>query len=59
MRTARQLMKVASVNNIPIDGLYMTGQNALAPGVMGSILGSLNVVRKIIGAERFAKDIKW
>jgi phytoene dehydrogenase-like protein len=59
MRTARQLLKVASVNNIPIGGLYMTGQNALAPGVMGSILGSFNVVRKIVGAQRFIKDIKW
>lgn len=59
MRSVRQLLKVASVNNIPISGLFLAGQNALAPGVLGSILGSFNVVKQIIGAERFGQTIKW
>jgi all-trans-retinol 13,14-reductase len=59
MRSSRQLLKAISLNNIPIQGLSLAGQNALAPGVMGSILGSFNAARQIIGAERFAQEIKW
>jgi phytoene dehydrogenase-like protein len=59
MRSAQQLLKVVSLNNIPIPGLCLAGQNALAPGVLGSIMGSFNAARQIIGAERFAQEIKW
>ena len=53
LRSSGQLLKAATINNIPIGGLCLAGQNALAPGVMGSILGSFNAVRQIIGRERF------
>jgi phytoene dehydrogenase-like protein len=59
MRSARQLLKVASINNIPISGLFLAGQNALAPGVLGSILGAFNLLEQIIGVERFNQTIKW
>jgi phytoene dehydrogenase-like protein len=59
MRSSQQLLKVASLNNIPVPGLCLAGQNALAPGVLGSILGSFNAARQIIGAERFVQEIKW
>lgn len=59
MRSSRQLMKITSVTKMPIGGLYLTGQNALAPGVMGGILGSFDVTRKIIGTSRFVQDIKY
>ena len=42
----------------PIPGLYLAGQNAMAPGVLGSILGSFEAVRRIVGQERFAAEIK-
>jgi phytoene dehydrogenase-like protein len=57
MRTSSQLLKIASLNNFPVTGLYLAGQNAVAPGVLGSILGSFNAVRKIIGPERFNQEI--
>jgi phytoene dehydrogenase-like protein len=59
MRSSHQLLKAISLNNIPIPGLCLAGQNALAPGVLGSIMGSFNAARQIIGAERFAQEIKW
>jgi all-trans-retinol 13,14-reductase len=59
MRSSRQLLKAISLNNIPIQGLSLAGQNALAPGVLGSIMGSFNAARQIISAERFAQEIKW
>ena len=59
MRSSRQLLKAISLNNIPIAGLSLAGQNAVAPGVMGCLLGSFNAVRQITGAERFIKEINW
>ncbi len=58
MRSASQLLKIASLNNVPIPGLYLAGQNAIAPGVLGSILGSFDAVKRIIGTERFVQEIK-
>ena len=55
LRSSRQLLKLATLLNLPIDGLCLAGQNALAPGVMGSILGSFAAVRQIIGPSRFAE----
>jgi all-trans-retinol 13,14-reductase len=59
MRSSRQLLKVASLNNLPVAGLYLAGQNAVAPGVMGCLLGSFNTARQITGAERFIQGIKF
>jgi hypothetical protein len=59
LRSSRQLLKVATLNNIPIPGLFLAGQNALAPGVLGSILGSFNAAKQIAGTERFTREIKW
>lgn len=58
MRSQAQLLKIASLNNIPLAGLYLAGQNALAPGVLGSILGSFNAARLVAGAERFMRELK-
>jgi len=55
MRSSRQLLRAVSLNNVPVGGLYLAGQNALAPGVMGCILGSFNVAGKIIGADTPAR----
>ncbi|MRR16113.1 MAG: NAD(P)/FAD-dependent oxidoreductase [Deltaproteobacteria bacterium] len=54
LRSAGQLLKIASLNHLPIGGLCLAGQNAMAPGVLGSILGSMNAARQIAGDERFA-----
>ncbi|MEE9913383.1 MAG: NAD(P)/FAD-dependent oxidoreductase [Deltaproteobacteria bacterium] len=56
LRCARQLLKIASLNNLPIGGLCLAGQNAMAPGVLGSILGSFSAVRQLAGDERFARE---
>jgi phytoene dehydrogenase-like protein len=59
MRSSGQLLKIASLSKLPISGLFLAGQNAVAPGVLGTILGSFNAVRQIIGVVRFAEEIKW
>lgn len=57
MRSSRQLLKAISLNNIPISGLCLAGQNALAPGVLGSMMGSFNAARQIVGFDRFSREI--
>lgn len=56
LRSARQLLKIASLNNLPVSGLCLAGQNAMAPGLLGSILGSFNAMRKILGDQRFSAN---
>lgn len=58
MRSSSQLLKLASLNNVPLSGLYLAGQNVVAPGVLGCLLGSLDAVRRITGRERLAEEIK-
>jgi phytoene dehydrogenase-like protein len=53
-RSSRQLLRAISLNNVPVGGLYLAGQNALAPGVLGCMLGSFNVARQIMGADTFS-----
>ena len=59
LRSSGQLLKVASLSKLPIPGLFLAGQNAMAPGVLGAVLGSFSVARQIIGAERFTEEIRW
>ena len=56
MRSAAQLLKMASLNSLPVGGLCLAGQNAVAPGVMGSLLGSFSAVKKLIGHRRFIEE---
>ncbi|HVO64912.1 MAG TPA: NAD(P)/FAD-dependent oxidoreductase [Syntrophales bacterium] len=57
LRSTRQLMKTASLRRTSIGGLFLAGQNSLAPGIMGTMLGSFQTVRNIIGYERFTREI--
>lgn len=56
LRSASQLLKIASLSNLPVSGLCLAGQNAMAPGVLGSMLGSFHAVRKLIGQKRFDEE---
>ncbi|MDQ5984702.1 MAG: hypothetical protein CSYNP_00398 [Syntrophus sp. SKADARSKE-3] len=57
LRSAGQLMKTASLNRPSVKGLYPAGQNRLCPGIMGTMLGSFQAVRQIIGREAFDMDV--
>jgi len=58
MRSTGQLLRIASLTNIPLSGLYLAGQNAVASGILGSMLGSYDAARKIAGAERFEQALQ-
>jgi all-trans-retinol 13,14-reductase len=57
MRSMRQLPVAASLSRVAPAGLYFAGQNALSPGVLGTLLGSLQVARKVLGPDRFASEV--
>jgi all-trans-retinol 13,14-reductase len=57
LRSTRQVMKTAFLKRTLIEGLFLAGQNSLAPGIMGTMLGSFQTVRNIIGYERFSREV--
>jgi hypothetical protein len=57
IRSTRQVMKTAFLKRTLIEGLFLAGQNSLAPGIMGTMLGSFQTVRNIIGHERFSREV--
>ncbi|MCX5818481.1 MAG: hypothetical protein NT047_00990, partial [Deltaproteobacteria bacterium] len=54
MRSARQLPAAAVLHRKLLGGLFFAGQNALAPGILGTVLGSFQAVRQMIGYDHFA-----
>jgi all-trans-retinol 13,14-reductase len=57
MRSMRQLPVAASLHRLAPPGLWFAGQNALSPGVLGTLLGSFQTVRQVIGPDRFASEV--
>lgn len=55
LRSSSQLLATALLNRTSVKGLFLSGQSVMAPGVLGTILGSLSTVKLIIGPERFLK----
>jgi len=53
-RSVQQLPVAASFHRVAIGGLFFAGQNSMAPGILGTVLGSFQTVRQMIGQERFA-----
>jgi len=56
-RSMRQLPLVSSLHRVAPPGLVFAGQNALAPGILGTLMGSLQAVRQMIPPERFAAEV--
>jgi all-trans-retinol 13,14-reductase len=57
MRSTRQLMKSASLKRTSVRGLFLAGQSVLAPGIMGTMMGSFQTVKNIVGQERFNQEL--
>jgi phytoene dehydrogenase-like protein len=57
LRSTGQLLKTATLKRTSIGGLFFAGQNILAPGVMGTTIGSFQAVRNIVGHEKFCRDV--
>jgi all-trans-retinol 13,14-reductase len=57
LRSCEQIFSAALLNRTPVRGLFLAGQSVLAPGVLGTIMGSLATVRFVLGNERFRSEI--
>ena len=57
MRSMRQLPALAALSRLAPAGLVFAGQNALSPGILGTLLGSLQVARQVLGPDRFASEV--
>ncbi len=57
LRSTRQMMKAAFLKRNLLEGLFLAGQNSLAPGIMGTMLGAFQTVRQVIGHERFSREV--
>ncbi len=57
MRSSRQLPAEAVLHRQLLGGLFFAGQNALAPGILGTVLGSFQAVRQMIGQDRFSREV--
>jgi hypothetical protein len=53
----RQLPVLAALSRLGPAGLSFAGQNALSPGILGTLLGSLQVARQVLGPDRFAAEV--
>ena len=58
LRSSDQLLEASILNRISVKGLFLAGQSVMAPGILGTILGSLGTVKLIIGPERYDKMFK-
>lgn len=57
LRSSSQTLVTAILNRTAVKGLYLSGQNVLAPGVIGTIMGSFSTVKLILGPDEFKKTI--
>ena len=57
LRSSSQLLATALLNRTSVKGLFLAGQNVVAPGVIGTIIGSFRTVKTIIGSEQFNKEV--
>ena len=57
MRSVRQLPVAAALHRAPLGGLFFAGQNALAPGILGTVLGSFQAVQQIMGHDSFDRKV--
>ena len=53
LRSSSQMLATALLNRTAVKGLYLAGQNVLAPGIIGTIMGSFSTVKLILGADEF------
>ncbi len=53
LRSSGQMLAAALLNRTAIKGLYLAGQSVLAPGIIGTIMGSFSTIKLILGPKEF------
>ena len=58
LRSSSQILGTALLNRTAVKGLYLAGQNVMAPGIIGTIMGSFSTVKLMLGPGEFKKRIQ-
>lgn len=58
LRSSSQSLSSALLNRTAVKGLSLAGQSVLAPGIIGTIMGSFSTVNLILGADEFRRKIQ-
>ncbi|MBW1636542.1 MAG: NAD(P)/FAD-dependent oxidoreductase [Deltaproteobacteria bacterium] len=59
LRSSSQMLATALLNRTAVKGLYLAGQSVMAPGIIGTIMGSLSTVKLVLGTDEFNRKIKF
>lgn len=59
LRSSSQVLATAMLNRTAVKHLYLSGQNVMAPGVIGTIMGSFSTVKLIVGQQEFIKSVQF
>jgi phytoene dehydrogenase-like protein len=57
-RSSSQMLATALLNRTAVQGLYLAGQNVMAPGIIGTITGSFHTTKLILGAAEFRRQVQ-
>ncbi|MDF1592787.1 MAG: NAD(P)/FAD-dependent oxidoreductase [Desulfobacterales bacterium] len=57
LRSCDQLLSASLLNRSSVEGLFLAGQSVMAPGVIGTVMGSFQTTKFILGPERFREEI--
>ncbi|MDM8537929.1 NAD(P)/FAD-dependent oxidoreductase [Desulfobacterales bacterium HSG17] len=58
LRSCDQLLSGAMLNRTSVKGMFLAGQSVMAPGVIGTIMGSFHTARFMMGNEMFKKHYR-
>ncbi|TKB28268.1 NAD(P)/FAD-dependent oxidoreductase [Desulfopila sp. IMCC35006] len=58
LRSSSQMLATALLNRTAVKGLYLAGQNVMAPGIIGTIMGSFSTVKLILGPDEFKNLVR-
>jgi phytoene dehydrogenase-like protein len=59
LRSSSRMLATALLNRTAVQGLYLAGQNVVAPGIIGTVMGSFSTVKLILGSDEFNKLIRF
>ena len=57
LRSCEQMFSAALLNRASVKGLFLSGQSVMAPGILGTVVGSVLTARFILPPEIFAETI--
>lgn len=58
-RSCSQMLATALLNRTAVKGLYLAGQSVLAPGIVGTFMGSFATVKLLLGRREFERRVRF